>query len=104
MAKKIERKNMIIIKNPLVIPVGILIWLIDISVWLAFVMLILKQRYPSGKVFAFWGNLTRPVLNTIERFLSQYIGYRHVPEWTMWLITIIGLVILRHILTMLILN
>ena len=85
--------------NILVGPLILLIWVIDIYVFLASVRLILG-RWPRSRDSRFYHHLelfTNPVAEMVDKYLRLRQG-RPTPSGAAWVIVLFGGIILRHLL------
>jgi hypothetical protein len=98
-----EDNNMINISNPFVVPALVIIWSVDAWLWLALARLILAKLSPDSQITALLCKLTDPPVRLAGRLM--FLGFRtEIPEWLLWPITFLTLIILRCLLVSLIVS
>lgn len=88
---------MIFISNPLVLPVLVVIWSIDTWIWMASIRLLLGKLNPDNQFTSLLGKLADPLPKIVNRQLAVWFR-KAVPQWLAWTVTIVSLLMLRHIL------
>ena len=89
----------IITTNILAGPLVILVWVIDIYLFLVSIRFILT-RLPKTQNGQFCQGIklfTDPLIETVKNFLQKYI-HESPPTWMVWLIVILTGIVGRHLL------
>lgn len=89
---------MIFIANPFVLPLLVLMWFIDIWLWLASIRLILDQlpSFRTGSICQYLKQLTDKLPQVIGRSVSKWIQ-KQMPPWLTWVVTVASLIMIRHL-------
>jgi len=85
--------------NLLTLPVLLVIWAIDVYLWMTCLRLVLGRfiGVQGTALYAGLCELTNPVRNTVDRCLSL-VRRRPFPSWLLWLTGIFMMLITRHLL------
>jgi hypothetical protein len=87
---------MIFITNFFILPLLIAMGAIDAWLWMTSIRLLLARLSPDNQLTDVLARLTNPLPNMVSKQLSGHLK-KAVPQWQAWIITIVSLVILKHI-------
>lgn len=89
---------MVVIRNPLVLPVLVLLWSIDAWLWLASIRLVLFRVHtgPAGRIGQGLAKITDPLPGATGQCIRQ-LTTRQPPLWLTWLLTVFAVVAVRSV-------
>lgn len=89
---------MVVITNPLVLPVLVLVWSIDAWLWLASIRLVLYRLHsgPAGRIGQALAKVTDPLPGATGRCIYRFTT-RQPPLWLTWLLTVLTVVAVRYV-------
>jgi hypothetical protein len=88
---------MIYIRNPLVLPVLLVIWSADLWLSLAALAFLADRLRPDNSFSAALRTIIRILPDLLGRWMQRWRSTQ-LPEPTLWLVAVVGVLMLRYIL------
>lgn len=90
---------MVFVSNPFLLPVLVLIWSMDVWLWLALIRLVLHRARPgpASTINQAVANITDPLTRLTSRCIN-HLSAKPMPSWLPWIVTFLIVAITRQVL------
>jgi len=96
---------MVFVSDPFLFPVLVMIWSMDVWLWLALIRLALHriQSGPASEINQVVASITDPITRLTDRCINHFTQ-KPVPQWLLWIVTFLAMVTARQLMLSLLIS